>query len=758
MISLLEATLLAMLMLQCSIEASELNYVVTGGNCLTLSHDQRTLFLSPCGTNTNQLFDLDNSKIQVNSLCLDSRLEMNSCYAPATTWWFYGDGRIVNQEKGPAGCLGTALGGTKLIIGDCNQQVALFATTTAPPALPTTSRLPTLPSLDQALPLPPQPVVAAATTPQIVTQPPVDLTLCTCIVDAKDEACDQAVRSACMMGRLNSEWCRESFTKGQHDNISDQILQLLSNGEDCTDLVQVRAAQQDEAQRRGQLSLQGTPSKADHYLCVCLDQNEPVKCKFAIQAACLVGHIPAGDCAASLERNDHEGASNHVLKLIDSGATCSQKLVLAATQQKKSVIGRVKSMFSLKRKREITKDDKDLCYCLDSFNGEECIRAVKRACKAGKIPQQDCEVASKDYSGGTTRHVLRLIDHGADCPAHRSMTFTNHGCHCLQSWTHGKEIFTFPNNCADPKGERGYAWCKTYASEQCTGVQGSTEWDRCDAPKYPTFHQQDDVETSEHYLCVCLSDSSTDEVCIAAVKSACQVGHLPSEQCKESFDSGEHGKVSDSILQLLDNGKKCNAKTMQRLMTNVDRTATVAGGNQCAEGYFGFPNCRRIVPCEKKCKGRGSTCDFDLGVCTCLPNFVGSDCSRCAPGTSGRHCLFDSELIAGEYSFWSFLQLILFVGIAYYIVSSCLKFSLVQHIRARKWSFQSVKDSLFAALYRRRQPAAPSVAQYGVIPPEEEEEEEQADLGSDDVEMHSKAAAAAPTVSADAKKFTGLAV
>ena len=38
------------------------------------------------------------------------------------------------------------------------------------------------------------------------------------------------------------------------------------------------------------------------------------------------------------------------------------------------------------------------------------------------------------YTGGVTRHVLHLIDHGAKCAGHGGMRFTNHRCHCKQEW------------------------------------------------------------------------------------------------------------------------------------------------------------------------------------------------------------------------------------------------------------------------------------------------------------------------------------
>src|SRR5687768_14351785 len=62
----------------------------------------------------------------------------------------------------------------------------------------------------------------------------------------------------------------------------------------------------------------------------------------------------------------------------------------------------------------------------------------------------DCEVARKsNYMGGVTAHVLNLIDHGAKCEAHASMSFTNNGCHCKQQWrAPSGKMMKFPDNCA----------------------------------------------------------------------------------------------------------------------------------------------------------------------------------------------------------------------------------------------------------------------------------------------------------------------
>ena len=59
-------------------------------------------------------------------------------------------------------------------------------------------------------------------------------------------------------------------------------------------------------------------------------------------------------------------------------------------------------------------------------------------------------------------------------------------------------------------------------------------------------------------MCVCLETNSIDEVCVAAVKAACSVGHLPSAACAASFEAGNHDAVSDSVVEILKNGQKCS--------------------------------------------------------------------------------------------------------------------------------------------------------------------------------------------------------
>ena len=498
--------------------------------------------------------------------------------------------------------------------------------------------------------------------------------LCTCIVDASAESCNEAVRASCTVGHLDPQACRDSFSKGVHDKIADDILKLIQNGAKCStfDLNQLRAQSQKKPANlpKGAFtqSLEGVPTKEDHYLCVCLDSQSSDKCAAAVKAACLVGHIPSGDCYASMSKGDHEGATDHIMRLISSGAGCSQKYLDAVTAPP-TTTGGLFSRFTSGSQKTIGAKEKDLCTCLDDPDSSLCGIAIKRACLERKIPQEDCQVAKNKYfMGGVTKHALKLIDHGAQCPAHRSMTFSNHGCHCLQSWSEQGKTFTFPNNCADPGGKKGYAWCKTFSAEHCAGVEGSIEWDRCDNPKFPIRRDVAVVDGNganadgslgeeDHYLCICLSETSTDEVCVAAVKAACEVGHLPQVACKASFENDDHQAVSDLVVQLLKGGARCTETLSAQGVIRAKE-----GETECPEGYFGFPNCRKKVECSTKC-GHGSTCDFSDGSCQCLPNFVGPDCSQCVEGTSGRNCLPDG----GEG--WTLGQglvyLILFTGLLY---------------------------------------------------------------------------------------------
>ena len=454
-----------------------------------------------------------------------------------------------------------------------------------------------------------------------------------------------------MAGHIPNEACRASFSTGDHDRITDEILRLIDNGAKCSSF--------DPSQLTTAQAAPPALKTSSHYLCVCLGgKDASAKCLAAVKAACLVGDIPAGDCDASLTGRLHDGVTDHVLRLIDQGNKCDEKYLPrpragAPSKPPARFSSWLPSMSSKPKTGPMPNaGDKDLCVCLDDPRSAPCRLAMKRTCVAGRIPREDCDVAiGGNFWSGASRHALRLIDHGAECPAHRAMTFTNRGCHCLQSWTEDGKKYTFPNNCADPGGKRGYAWCKTYADESCAGVGGSVEWDRCDQPKFPSVRgaERAGEDDPDHYLCVCVEDGVDDEVCVAAVRAACQVGHLPSEACQASF-GGNHKSVSDLVVQAIQGGQKCGLSQISGVPTGpcgfgkqlssgkCDCPPSYVGARceRCAPGYFGYPDCRTAKQCPKSC-GRG-TCDPATGACMCPPNYVGETCSQCAPGASGRHC------------------------------------------------------------------------------------------------------------------------
>ena len=495
----------------------------------------------------------------------------------------------------------------------------------------------------------------------------------------------QAVRASCTVGQIPSAACRASFASGNHEHITDEILKLIDNGAKCSRLDP--AALRSEMQQRAGSAASGSAGPAAHYLCVCLGGHESsAKCLAAVRAACLVGDIPAGDCAASLEGGHHDSVTDHVLRLIDNGGRCSERYQPKAKPP--AVAGGVGSWFSgfggggdaasAEAPALLAQPQhRELCFCLDDPASSPCRNAIRRACKTRQIPKEDCDVAmNADFWAGASRHALRLIDHGAECPAHRSMTFTNRGCHCLQSWKENGKTYNFPNNCADPGGKRGYAWCRTYADEACAGVEGSVEWDRCDQPRLPVLRGvEGEAGDPDSFLCVCVEDGVQDEVCVAAVKAACQVGHLPSAACQASF-AGDHKAVSDLVVKAIEGGAKCGLSQIAALKqpqqaaaaasqassagSNGDDAAkcnfgspTLAGGCQCREGYagdgcnacaigyHGYPDCRAVKPCPPSC-GRG-TCEPVTGLCVCPRHFVGDTCELCAPGTSGRNCASDDD-------------------------------------------------------------------------------------------------------------------
>jgi hypothetical protein len=701
-------------------------------------------------------------------------IQVVSCRGrPSETWTLLSTGKIQNRAQ-PGSCLGTrgqSTPGSMLFLEPCATGNSVWATRVA-------ERPSTLPSLDgnirqpvapppplgggtgaaivsQALstpvaPPPPQssfqpfpayqqqqqqqqysfPSVtttntysAAATTTtttnnnNFMPEPtPTDHFLCTCIVDKDAAPCIQAVRAACTTGQIAARACKQSFDSGDHDSITEEILRMIDNGAKCSKFDPTSLRAEMNQKQAMDVVNSGVPQQDDHYLCVCLGgKDTSAKCKSAVKAACLVGHIPSGDCQASLGGGKHDGVTEHILRLINDGSKCGQRLQIARTSSCANPPCYGES------KTSVNSGDKDLCTCLDDPLSLACKQAMIRTCKAGRIPKDDCDVAMKgNFWSGASRHALRLIDHGAQCPSHRSMSFTNRGCHCLQTWMEGDKTFTFPNNCADPGGKRGYSWCKTYADEACAGVEGALDWDRCDAPRIPVRR---DVETGrgsnsngddddpDHYLCVCVEDGVQDEVCVAAVRAACQVGHLPSDACKASF-SGDHKVVSDLVVQAIKGGSKCALSQISVLQQQqqqqssssssttpggVTTTSTTIDGNtkfcgkgqpdgnggcrcfqgyegktceSCSDEYFGFPDCKLKVECTTPC-GKG-TCDYSDGTCSCPPNFVGPTCSQCAPGSTGANCVPINQ--AG----WSFGQVIVFLilitGLAYgirYVYNRC---------------------------------------------------------------------------------------
>ena len=176
------------------------------------------------------------------------------------------------------------------------------------------------------------------------------------------------------------------------------------------------------------------------------------------------------------------------------------------------------------------------------------------------------------------------------------------------------------------------------------------------------------VTAADHYLCVCLDEDATDELCIAAAKSACAVGHLPSDACKDSFENGDHEKVSQSILKLI-GGAKCKghssggtsghspiAPSLKKRTHSQSGLVRCAHGSrdsngecscetgfsgkscdQCARGYEGYPDCMKKRTCRVHCVH--GTCDEWTGKCDCPVNRVGDACDRCAPGLMGKECL-----------------------------------------------------------------------------------------------------------------------
>jgi hypothetical protein len=296
-----------------------------------------------------------------------------------------------------------------------------------------------------------------------------------------------------------------------------------------------------------------------------------------------------------------------------------------------------------------------------------CQNAVKKACKKGHIPKQDCEVAQHaDFKHAVTRHVLHLIDHGAECSLGGSMKFSNNRCHCKNEWTAANgEVMKWPNNCGDPGGAKGFDYCETFAEEGCVGTGESMAWDRCDRPQKPRYHLGEFAQTAigkitpvDHYLCVCVDKNANNEMCVAAVKAGCEVGHIPAAACAASFHNDNHAAVSDAVVQLIAKGARChNIDMALESPSHVPANYITSGcghgvqsGNGCscdagfagsrcdlcANGYVGYPSCVLKRDCSPVCKY--GDCDFTTGTCSCPHNRAGEVCDECASGFIGENC------------------------------------------------------------------------------------------------------------------------
>ena len=220
------------------------------------------------------------------------------------------------------------------------------------------------------------------------------------------------------------------------------------------------------------------PTSDDHYLCVCLKNGgapSDEACLAAVSSACMVGHIPVAACALSFDKGEHSRVVNHVMRMIDNGANCKANLDYQKLDDTSS-----KGI----SKNPVSGEDHYLCVCLDDWKSEACKDAVKRGCSAHHLPKDDCDVTwTGSFSNAVTKKVLHLVDHGVACSAHGAMHFTNHKCHCQQTWTSEDGVLMqYPNNCGDPRGKRGFAWCKTYETEGCHGTEKG--WDRCDCKSF----------------------------------------------------------------------------------------------------------------------------------------------------------------------------------------------------------------------------------------------------------------------------------
>jgi len=576
--------------------------------------------------------------------------------------------------------------------------------------------------------------VPPVTTKQVVQSRPglpqeSDHYLCICFVSQNNDDCLDAVKAACTVGHIPAEHCRASFELNSHDQISKHILEIIQDGAKCpsTDFEKLRNEASEAALPTHHFHGAQTVTSEDHYLCVCLASTGDVKqldqqCADAVRVACMVGHIPEADCFASFDENNHARIANRIMEMIDSGANCVQHLQRSRTADCPNP-----PCYATNRHSKVArKEPHYLCVCLEDRQSVACKSAVEKACSAGAIPKRDCDVAEKaDFHHAVTRHVMHLVDHGSECSIGGAgfLTFTNNRCHCKQEWTAPNgEVVRFPDNCRDPGGSRGYAWCETYAEEGCIGYGESMSWDRCDHPQRPRYHLGEFAQTSagkvspvDHYLCVCVDKAANDEACEAAAKAACMVGHLPSKACAESFQESSHSQISDAILEEIWQGARCNNMELalntphdsvdsrgvpiQSFTSGCGHGREVAGGacacqpgyaglrcDYCAEGFIGYPQCVMKRDCDPACMY--GSCDFTSGTCSCPANRKGTLCEECAWGYSGSECS-PAGLLSSASGFGRLLFFGLVIGGFYALCCTALGASLIKSLSRRSNQYEA---------------------------------------------------------------------
>ena len=137
--------------------------------------------------------------------------------------------------------------------------------------------------------------------------------------------------------------------------------------------------------------------------------------------------------------------------------------------------------------------------------------------QVGHIPSDACH---ESFDSGNhdriSEHVIRIIEEGAKCSSYG-------GKEKLK-----QETFKVPE------------------------VQGASK----------TSSRSASAISKDHYLCACLVDggATITDKCISAIQAACQVGDIPSPDCRMAFDEQDsNGKgqeaVTMHVLRLIDNGR-----------------------------------------------------------------------------------------------------------------------------------------------------------------------------------------------------------